>query len=428
MSVDSIPVFEERVRSLGLEEHLGRFRELGWTTLGNLAFSSDYVPGQSEGSVFTKDLVVPALKEEEHPDRFKLRRLFVEAFSLAASDLRRRCEFAEGDEPRRLPVLEREARRNRVASRLTGLNLVGELEPSFRLQDLAFEIFDSNGVRYVPWESCTSRDVELAEGAKTDRAWKADSSGFLKQTAVSDASKADTRSDYKLLCALRRRAVAFEMSDVASFDSLEVLTNVLLAELHRVPPPGYAKVSLDQLARADKEVFKLLAERCRSGVRRGPDGLRPLDVHLPSVVDSPQVRYLLMPLPASGRSMPDSEAASQGNKRSLEQAIRDLKAENKRLRASHVPSPPGGGGGGHKGGGGKGSGKKGPGRGTGKPRVPAALIGKSFQTPAGEPICFAFNLPSGCSTQVPAGGSCPRGMHVCAEPGCNRHHSLTEHS
>ena len=428
MSVDSIPVFEERVRSLGLEEHLNRFRELGWTTLGNLAFASDYVPGQSEGSVFTKDLVVPALKEAEHPDRFKLRRLFVEAFSLAASDLRRRCEFAEGDEPRRLPVLEREARRDRVAKRLTGLNLVGELEPSFRLQDLVFEIFDANNIKYVPWEACTSRDSELADGTKTDKTWKADSSGFLRQTHAAESSKADVRSDYKLLCALRRRAVAFEMSDVASFDTLEVLTNILLAELNRAPPPGYARVTLDQLARADKEVFKLLAERCRSGVRRDLDGRRPVDVHMGAIVDSPQVRYLLMPLPATGKSMPDSDGVSPSSKRALEQAIKDLRAENKRLRSVHAQAPGGGGGGkGGQPGNGKGSGKKGAGRGSGKPRVPAPLIGKAFQTAEGEPICFAFNLPGGCPSQAAPGSQCPRGKHVCAEPGCSKPHSILDH-
>eukprot|EP00972_Heterocapsa_arctica_P081542 12020426-Heterocapsa_arctica.AAC.1 len=73
MSVDSTPVFEERVRSLGLAAHLDRFKGLGWTTLGNLAFASDYVLGQSDGAVFVRDLVTPGLGSEDHEDKLKLR-------------------------------------------------------------------------------------------------------------------------------------------------------------------------------------------------------------------------------------------------------------------------------------------------------------------------------------------------------------------
>jgi len=431
MSVDSVPVFEDRVRAPGLEAHLERFRALGWTTLASLGFASDYVPGQSDAAVFTSDIVVPVLREADHVDRFRLRRLYVEAFSLAASEIRRRCETGEDDTPRRLPLLEREDRRRRLAERLVGVRVEGDLEPSHALQDLAYALYDGNVVKYVPWEACTKRAAEL-QGAKTDKTWRVDSNGFLKESVVSDVPCADIKSDLLLLCALRRRALAFDMADVASYETMEEVTSALLAEYLSTPPPGYARVSLEQLRRADMEVFRQLSDRCRQGVRRAPDGLRPFDAHIPTILASPAFRYLLMPLPGRGGVSGSSDEGTAGaGKRSLERTVQELRAENKRLRAaagsagsaSYTPSPSGGKG--------KGAGRKG-GKSQGKgkfrgPNMPPVLVGKAWQTAAGDPICFKFNMPEGCNQASP-GGRCSRGLHVCAEPGCGKSHSILNHS
>jgi hypothetical protein len=433
MSLDSVAVFEERVRLLELSEHLERFRAQGWTTLGNFAFASDFVPGVSDGEIFVKDVVVPGLADPAHPDRLKLRRLYVEAYTLAAYEMRRRCEAADDDAPRRLPVLEREARRGQVARRLVGHRIEGELDPSYRLQDLAYELYDQNVVKHLPWELCTKREAEL-QGTKSEKAWRVDSAGFLKESATDEPAKADTRSDYLLVCALRRRAIALEMADVVSFDTMECITDTLMREYRRAPPPGYARVSLEQLRRADQEVFRQLSELCRSGVRRGADGRRPFDVHIPKILETPMFRYLVMPLPggAPNRSTGDDSAASASKRTlDLQQSIRDLRNENKRLRASRAAASPTGGSQQSAGkGGGKGRGGKSQGKGSGVPhsmsRMPAPLIGKSSRTPSGAPICFAYNMESGC-TQASPGAQCPKGMHVCAEPGCAANHSLLQH-
>ena len=60
------------------------------------------------------------------------------------------------------------------------------------------------------------------------------------------------------------------------------------------------------------------------------------------------------------------------------------------------------------------------------PAAPAALRNKATVTPAGERICFNFNLKGGC-TEKEEKGACRRGLHVCAEPGCFGPHSLTNH-
>ena len=106
-------------------------------------------------------------------------------------------------------------------------------------------------------------------------------------------ASADLRSDPLLQCAFRRRSIAFEMADLASYESMELVTDLFLRELMRAPPPGFSKVTLDQLLRPDRELFFELGHRCRTGVRRMPGGRRPFDVQIPLILDSPQFRYFL---------------------------------------------------------------------------------------------------------------------------------------
>jgi hypothetical protein len=145
-----------------------------------------------------------------------------------------------------------------------------------------------------------------------------------------------------------------------------------------------------------------------------------------------------MPLPAGSSAraavvndQSGSASAATKRKQSLEQANKDLRAENKRLRSqnqsksgnSFAPQSSSGGGGKGAGRGGKSQGK---GQGYRSIRMPAGLVGKSHQTAAGEPICFSYNLPGGC-TQASPGSKCAKGWHVCAEPGCSATHSLVNH-
>lgn len=426
MSVDSIPCFELRARELNVDQHLPLLRAKGWTSFGTFAFASDYIPGVGDPSTFTTDVIIPLFGDADHVDKVSLRRLFFESFSLVARDMQRRVEGMDSDKPRAVPNPERNSRRERAQARLKGLKLEGELEPSHFLQDLCFELWDTNSVRYVPWESCSKRDAEM-DGIKTLRAWKPDVNGIVREQETQEPQQADLKSDLLLSYALRRRGIALEMADVCSFETHEALIELLLSSLLRPAPGGYSKITIEQLHRADREVWRYLALSCRGGIRRGADGLRPLDSAIPLALLDPTVRMFLHPLPSSG-SAPKSgqiqeNTAGSGQKRRAD----NLAAENKRLRAELAAASQGGGGKG----GGKQKGKKQKGRGTSadqfRPKMPAGLIGKSYRTSDGNPICFSFNLPCGCSGAQP-GGTCSKGAHVCAEPGCSAKHSLTQHA
>ena len=235
-----------------------------------------------------------------------------------------------------VPDAERELRRQRVENRLGGLSIVGEMEPSFHLQDLAYALYDGNLVRYIPWESCSKRDSEL-QGNKVLKQWRPDSSGFVREVATQEPSKVDLRSDLLLSFALRRRGVALEMADVCSYETHEQLSELLLGSLLKTPLQGFGRVTLEQLHRADAEVWKFLASKCRAGVRRGPDGVRPIDRWMPTALVDIDVRTHLYTLPASsgggGGSNKQGGAPQASNDNSHKRHADSLDAENKRLNS-----------------------------------------------------------------------------------------------
>ena len=103
MSLDSAATFRERVIERGLEAHLAVFENLGWRTLGDLAFATSYSPRGGDEGVFVRELVMPALKDERHIGRPRLRRLFFEAFILSSAELRCATEATPTDVARVAP-------------------------------------------------------------------------------------------------------------------------------------------------------------------------------------------------------------------------------------------------------------------------------------------------------------------------------------
>ena len=51
-------VFQQMVTKAGLANHLNRFTELGWTTMGSFGFASGWHPGMPDDTRFFDDIVV----------------------------------------------------------------------------------------------------------------------------------------------------------------------------------------------------------------------------------------------------------------------------------------------------------------------------------------------------------------------------------
>ena len=125
MAVDFTAAFFERVRDLELEAHIDRFKSIRWTTFAKLAFDTTYTPGGDE-AVFLDEIIVKGLQDAAHPDKGLLRRLFCEAYTMSAGNLKDLVEGPNMDMPRPVPTAERLARRKQCAQALPGLELKGE--------------------------------------------------------------------------------------------------------------------------------------------------------------------------------------------------------------------------------------------------------------------------------------------------------------
>ena len=82
MALDSEATFRERVVDRGLGAHLTHFESLGWRTLSDLVYATNYSPQGSDAAseqMFTDDNITKGLGSATHIDRPRLRRLFFEA-------------------------------------------------------------------------------------------------------------------------------------------------------------------------------------------------------------------------------------------------------------------------------------------------------------------------------------------------------------
>jgi hypothetical protein len=158
MALDSQAFFTARLLSLGLDHVSNGFSTLGWTTMAKFGFGANYVPGRADETPFINDIIVPLFGNANAPEKPIVRRLFFEAYTMAAADIQRRTSRPdEEDKPKRIPIAERAERFSKLERELAGLKLSGELEPSNLLVDKFVEMEDSGELRYVRWEECTKR-------------------------------------------------------------------------------------------------------------------------------------------------------------------------------------------------------------------------------------------------------------------------------
>lgn len=183
------------------------------------------------------------------------------------------------------------------------------------------------------------------------------------------------------------------------------------------PPDGYLKVSVEQLHRADLQLFKLMMKETRSGIKP-LGGNKPVEEALKRAIDAADVRLCLQPLQGASKRKAeqlDDDSKKKGNSEvsSLKKQIENLQGQVRNLRNSSSGASPS-------------KGKKGKGKGRGNMiRLPPQLLGMAPTTSQGEPICYDFNL-KGCSKAKP-GERCQKGWRLCVRWGCQKAHSQTEH-
>ena len=289
---------------------------------------------------------------------------------------------AESSSTKKVPVPEKRARLSAQRTRLGGLTIRGETEPSHQLLDLANAIYESGTMTYIPPKKCTKRDDEVSMGAKDKNQAVQIEGSVLKVGPEPLKYECDTGTELKLMWAFTRRAVAMDSCHLLSYEVQYEWIQKMMDCLAASAPPGYAKVSVSQVVRSDQELWLLLACEVPGPYKVDASGTSPLDAKFKALITDPRVSQFLLPLPKA---------------------------------VAHVADPLDG----EKGKTGKGKGRgKSKGRG-GKDRVPRNLPvqfkGLQTKTDKGN-ICFGFNLEEGCANQtrkVPHGIRCDRGLHIC---------------
>ena len=132
--MESEASLKAKVAAMGLGDLWSVFQANGWNTFAAFAFSVNYIPGNPDDSKFVSEVVEKLLPSGDLRAP-AVRRLFYESYALYIGDLKQRTERTESDAPRKLVVPEREARRKRLAERVTGVHFEGELDVAYFLVD-----------------------------------------------------------------------------------------------------------------------------------------------------------------------------------------------------------------------------------------------------------------------------------------------------
>jgi len=295
---------------------------------------------------------------------------------------------------------ERDARLTRQRDQLRGLDITGPLEPAHGLYDLCAQMVERNEVAYISPSKCLSRQQELT-GAKPEKELQLDASKtglVIKEQPVTQ--EINLTSDLALYQAMQRRALAMDLTNLASYEVMKKWTDRMFAIFSQPAAPGFQKVSQAQLLRADRQAFVRLSETFNGSLKVMPMAGKPLDPMIERLESDVSVTYFMLPVPSQTGSSGSQGDANKVDKKRQETANADKPQPNKFQKGS-----------------------KGKGKGKNKKRepVPSGLKGMHSRTPQGDQICYGYNL--GTCKQ---GSACPR-KHVCAVPGCYKNHPQTEH-
>ena len=198
-----------------------------------------------------------------------------------------------------------------------------------------------------------------------------------------DSVEAEWNSELKYQWCMMRRGLAFDQCRVLSWEIHQQWLNYMLNLLGRQPNPGFQSIKLEQLVRADRELWTILAQEVTGSLKMNGTVI-PLDRHFKQLTTDPGVTMLLLPLPNSQRVQDplDSAKKTAQPKSSGGPPAAPKRANKRKTRAERG--------------------------------CPEELRKYNMKVASGQ-ICWNYNLKDGC--QLPTNGKparCQRGLHLCA--------------
>ena len=319
-----------------------------------------------------------------------IRRIHFESTTLVISTIREKVTSDgadKGDTARKVPLAEKKQRREDQLARLSGITMTGELDPSHALLDLANQIHESGVIVWLAPSKCSKRDDEVQMALKDSKSSVQVENSQLRVGPSVDVPEADWNTELKFQWCMMRRGLALDQCRVLSWNVHQHWINYMLNLLGRAVNPGFQSIKIDQLVRADREMWTILAQEVTGSLKmQGVD--IPLDKHVTRLSTDPRVTMLLLPLPSNQRvvEVADKPAAKPSPKSAGPKANQNNNKRKTRAERS----------------------------------CPEELKGYTTRVAAGQ-ICWSFNLKDGC--QLSTSGKppkCTRGLHLracCHKPG-----------
>ena len=378
-------------------------------TMGKIAFSVGQ-PGHpldaAEFTAFAQNTLGAMINQA---DTAVLKRRVFEGHTMVLGQLRELVTDPNAAASRKLPAVEREHRMTELKQRLRGVVVERQLEPSHELLECMMQQKESNQLCYVQLERLASREWEITMGkAKKQLTLDAEKLIVKEKADVPDQYHS---SELQAFEALRRRGVAMAFADMLTWDSHERYLQQLTGHLRMDPPQNYMRPTLQQILKADRQVFMYLI-RVGVQLKRLPDNTLDLDVKLLEALHSYEVGFHLLPLPKTG-GRPETPLPSSGHQQSASyHGGKGHSWQNQRYQPY------------------KGKGKQGGGKGKnkgGKGILPKFLLGRdnTNMDMHGRRLCFNYQV--GRCSDAADGAECERGWHLCCRKGCFAPYAEKDH-
>ncbi|CAE7382974.1 unnamed protein product [Symbiodinium sp. CCMP2592] len=198
-----------------------------------------------------------------------VRMLIFEASTLVVAQLRAQATADDSDlAGRKLPHVEKQARLTSQKSRLPGLLIEGELQPSYALVDACALMAESNSITWISPSRCTKRDAEVQQLGKEKTSLVQIEAGTLKVSASNKLPDADATTALQLLYCFQRRGLALDQCSLIGWSDHEWYVQSLMSYLHGEPVSG-ARPAIAQVIRADREAWTLMSREIE-----GPIGVK----------------------------------------------------------------------------------------------------------------------------------------------------------
>ena len=395
--LDSEAHMARRLEETGMSQNGVRsLNQAGLTTLGRLAFAHGQ-PGvalnETAFAAFAQNILGALMTLG---DQATLKRLLFESHTMTLSQLKEAITNPEASHTRRVPAVEREAKLTRLRNQLAGVLIERQLEPAHSLLDAAAQQWESRQLLYLDPSKCQSREYEIAMG-KTAKQIHLDAEK-LTIKEKHDLPAQQGMNELQTQEALKRRGIAYAFADVISWHSHERYLSKLFGHLHRDPPSGFSRPTLQQILKADRAVFtKLIQDNVP--VRRDPmTNVLALDTELEAALSHYDVAFNLIPLPKQPAGKPEAPKQPQSNPPRFQPYAQQPKGKGKA----------------------KGKGKS-------KQLLPKVFWNRDCVSvdPQGRRLCFNYALNK--CPHAPDGGECRAGHHLCMRRGCQAPHPEQDH-